>query len=463
MATFKTPGVFIEEIQTIAPSVAPVPTSIPGFVGYTEKAELPDGTDVSNTPVRITSMLEYEEIFGGAHVEDFEVTLNDPQNNPVITIDRTTDDAQKNYILYYQLQMFYANGGGTCYITSVGNYPDPITKTNLETGIPKMEQIDEITLVLAPESVFLTTSGQRKDVYDLLLSHCAKMEDRFAILDVVHVGANTPLQDATAFRNTDVGSENLKYGASYYPGLLTSIAYKYSGTSVTINDQRTSPVLDEDDLDEVRTADTLLYNNILTELTKQTVLLYPSASMAGIYGRVDDQRGVWKAPANVGLFSVVEPAIQIDDAEQGDLNVDSVSGKSINAIRSFQGRGNLVWGARTLAGNDNEWRYINVRRLFLFVEESVSKATQFVVFEPNTSTTWTRVQSMVSSFLTNLWRDGGLAGATPQDAFFVNVGLGSTMTSQDILEGRMIVEIGMAAVRPAEFIILRFSHKLQES
>ncbi len=139
------------------------------------------------------------------------------------------------------------------------------------------------------------------------------------------------------------------------------------------------------------------------------------------------------------------------------------NGKAVNAIRSFTGRGILVWGARTLAGNDNEWRYVPVRRLFIYVEESIKKATEFVVFEPNDGNTWLRVKTMIQNFLLNLWKDGALAGAVPDDAFFVKVGLGETMTSQDILEGKLIIEIGMAAVRPAEFIILKFSHKLQES
>ncbi len=137
--------------------------------------------------------------------------------------------------------------------------------------------------------------------------------------------------------------------------------------------------------------------------------------------------------------------------------------KSINAIRFFSGKGILIWGARTLKGNDNEWRYIPVRRLFNYVEESVQESTEWAVFSPNNQNTWTKIKSQIENFLTNIWRAGGLAGATSAEAFYVNVGLNSTMDAQDILEGRLIVEIGMAAVRPAEFIILRFSHKLQES
>lgn len=160
---------------------------------------------------------------------------------------------------------------------------------------------------------------------------------------------------------------------------------------------------------------------------------------------------------------MVEPSIKITHDEQANLNIDPTSGKSINAIRSFTGKGVMIWGARTLAGNDNEWRYVPVRRLFNMVEESVKKATEFVVFEPNDANTWVRIKAMIENYLTGLWRVGALAGATPTQAFFVNVGLGTTMTAVEILEGKMNIEIGMAAVRPAEFIILKFSHKLQEA
>ena len=145
------------------------------------------------------------------------------------------------------------------------------------------------------------------------------------------------------------------------------------------------------------------------------------------------------------------------------MNVDTVAGKSINAIRSFTGKGTLVWGGRTLAGNDNEWRYISVRRFFNMAEESIKKATEQFVSEPNDKNTWVRVKAMITNFLTAQWRAGALAGSTPEKAFYVNIGLGETMTAIDILEGNMIVEIGMAVVRPAEFIILKFSHKMQEA
>jgi phage tail sheath protein FI len=191
-------------------------------------------------------------------------------------------------------------------------------------------------------------------------------------------------------------------------------------------------------------------------------LVPPSGAAAGVYASTDRSRGVWKAPANVSLRAVISPTYKLTDAEQGSLNIHD-TGKSINAIRAFTGKGILVWGARTLAGNDNEWRYINVRRFFIFVEESTKKASEPMVFENNDARTWVRIRAMIENFLTIQWRQGALAGATTKEAFYVKVGLGETMTALDILEGRLIVEIGMAAVRPAEFIVLRFSHKMQES
>jgi phage tail sheath protein FI len=206
-----------------------------------------------------------------------------------------------------------------------------------------------------------------------------------------------------------------------------------------------------------------LYNTILVGIQNTNTHVPPSGAVAGIYAYVDRTRGVWKAPANVSISGIIGPKDTFTASELDALNVDVNSGKSINAIRSFTGKGTLVFGARTLTGNDNEWRYVSVRRFFNFVEESSKKATEQFVFEPNDANTWVRVQAMIENFLTVLWRQGALQGIKPEHAFYVAVGLGKTMTPLDILEGRMIIEIGMAVVRPAEFIILRFSHKMAES
>ncbi len=204
------------------------------------------------------------------------------------------------------------------------------------------------------------------------------------------------------------------------------------------------------------------YKNVIQYLSNSINTLPPSGAIAGIYANTDSTRGIWKAPANVSLKSVIALTDTINDAGQSDMNIHQ-SGKSINAIRKFSGKGLLVWGARTLDGNSNDWRYINVRRLAIMIEESAKNACMNFVFEPNVSQTWVNVKAMLENYLTVLWNDGALAGEKPEHAFFVQVGLNHTMTSNDINEGRMIVKIGYAPSRPAEFIILEFKQMQQRS
>jgi phage tail sheath protein FI len=288
-----------------------------------------------------------------------------------------------------------------------------------------------------------------------------KLDALISALNTIVTGAGISAS-ATA---TDVGNAYSAAGNANAKGTLARSAADeaFSAVSSAVNDLLATAQSYEKTFESTLADKFGLYKNILTEINGELNELPPSGAVAGVYATVDRERGVWKAPANVSLNAVLGPAIRIDSKEQEDLNVDANAGKSINAIRAFTGKGTLVWGARTLAGNDNEWRYVPVRRFFNMVEESVKKSTYWAVFEPNDANTWIKVKSMIENYLIQKWREGALAGAKPEHAFFVKVGLGITMTAQDILEGRMNVEIGMAAVRPAEFIILKFSHKMQES
>jgi len=455
MVTYKTPNVYVEEISIFPPSVADVSTAIPAFIGYTEKAQK-DDENLTQKPTRISSLLEYETLFGKAQASNFEVTTDAGVISSIST-------PELKYLMYYALRLYFDNGGGSCYIVSVGQYgTEPLKKADFEAGLSALEKEDELTLILLTDAVNLSEI----DYYALCqqtLKQCNKLKDRFAIFDVLEekkdkTGGVNKFRDA-------IGTETdeLKYGAAYYPYLQTSLNYYYTDDSVTIKAVGDTADAQNEKLTDSKTQKTDLYNKIQTEIGKKRVVLPPSAAVAGVYARVDRDKGVWKAPANVSLASVLAPTVKISNEEQENLNIDPTAGKSINAIRSFTGKGTLIWGARTLAGNDNEWRYIPVRRLFNLIEESIQKATAFVVFESNNAITWLKVKSLIESYLEGLWRQGALAGTTPEQAYFVNIGLGKSMTAQDILEGRMIVEIGLAAVRPAEFIILKFSHKLQQA
>lgn len=539
MSTYKTPGVYVKEESTLPPSVAEVSTAIPAFIGYTAI-----GPDNNAAPVvrRINTLLDYENLFGAGQPSAFVVST---AGNSVAGITRTAPAF--DFSLYYSLALYFQNGGGSCYIVSIGNYSATPVAAHFGAGLAALEREDEPTLILLTDAVNLSADDYAS-VCQQALSQCAKLGDRFAVLDVAGGGVDE-------FR-TKIGSNNLMYGAAYYPFVQTTLTYAYTEEQVAIaaagpshkktmggivvnysgassdtpkvkvvgtgdaisfvisatkgltiggvaaktgadiaaawatwkadanNATQGFEVVKNGDgsgsvdvinltaldaanatttLASIKNTNTSLYNQVKSSLNSQRITLPPAGAIAGVYASVDRERGVWKAPANVSLAAVIGPSVKISQADQENLNVDVSAGKSINAIRAFSGKGTLVWGARTLAGNDNEWRYVSVRRLFNMIEESAQKATSFAVFEPNDANTWLKVKAMIESYLYSVWQQGALAGSSADAAYFVEVGLGKTMTSQDVLEGRMIVKIGVAAVRPAEFIILTFTHKLQQA
>jgi phage tail sheath protein FI len=462
-ASYKTPGVYVEEISKLPPSVAQVETAIPAFIGFTAN-DTYNGLSLVNKPTRIKSLKEYEEIFGLAKPATVGIILN-PDN----TLNGDVTVSALEYRLYYALQLYFANGGGPCYINSIGKYDDGAADMLL--GLAAVRKEDEPTILVFPDAVSLGNANSFYGVFKDALKQAAELMDRVVLVDVFSAdGTDTFASKATEFRN-GVGNNFMSYGAAYYPYLRTNLTqYVNEATqAVTGGTIPASTVMRKpDDAGTPALATSLyhinskLYFDIKKSLDKNKIVLPPSSAIAGVYCQVDNSRGVWKAPANVSLSLVNEPMIRLDDEDQRDMNVTD-SGKSVNAIRAFMGKGILVWGARTLAGNDNEWRYISVRRFFNMVEESVKKASEPFVFEPNDANTWIKVKGMIENFLTLQWRAGALQGSKPEESFYVHVGLGETMTALDVLEGRMIVEIGMAVVRPAEFIILRFSHKMVEA
>jgi phage tail sheath protein FI len=477
----RTPGVYTTEIPTLPPSVAQVSTAVPAFIGYTQKATDYDGLDLTGKPTKIFSLKEYEDFFGKADNEDnIEVNLTRKTENGKVVLksakaDFKTGTKPSLHIMYYSLRLYFENGGGPCYIVSVAATASEaiVDNTKLQTGLTAIAAFDEPTLIVFPEGQGISNGANYYSLVILALAQCASLQDRFTIIDI-HKQESTTNGTIVNFRGggPDPGftaNDNLNYGAVYYPNLKTTFDFAYQQSAIDVNIILDGGATVTTKLADLKTnadptkIDLEAYYSALDALKKLSPTLPPSSAIAGVYARVDGSRGVWKAPANVSINSVYETTDFISDDEQGDMNMDPASGKSVNAIRAFNGKGILVWGARTLDGNSNEWRYISVRRLFIMVEESAKKATFPFVFEPNDANTWVKVRAMLENYLTLLWRQGALAGAKPEHAFFVKCGLGQTMTAQDILEGKLIVEIGMAAVRPAEFIILRFMHKLQES
>ncbi|MDE5891622.1 MAG: phage tail sheath family protein [Acetatifactor sp.] len=273
---------------------------------------------------------------------------------------------------------------------------------DVRTGLTAFQTISDVSIMAIPGIT-------DKSVQSALVSHCENMGSRFAILDM-------PLQDKEV-SDLQEFRENVdsSYAAMYHPWL-----------------------------------------QCYDSLAKRNVFLPPSGTMAGIYGRTDNTRGVHKAPANEIVRSCTGLSVNYNEAEQGKLNP-----KGINLIRALPGQGIRVWGARTCS-SDGNWKYVNVRRLFIFIEESIRVNTNWAVFEPNDEMLWSRVEGTIRVFLTTQWRNGALAGSTADEAFFINIGK-STMTEDDILNGRLICVIGVAPVRPAEFVIFRITQKMENT
>jgi hypothetical protein len=424
-------------------------------------------------------------------------------------------DARFN--LYNSMRLFYANGGGSCYVVSVGSYypKGKVDADQLTEGLNAVRDQIGPTMLVMPDLVLLppdkpTEPWIAPQAYGTLvqemLTQCADRQDRVAVIDVYggnDVVDDQSMREAIARFRTLVGDKFLNYGMAYFPFVYTSVVQpneiNYQNISAGLNDanfklfqqilgweaenlyasqpDRLKAV--KADITALRpygrppaegTTEVKLNQNLLATLPLlgdiESVLLAknnvlpPSGAMAGVYTFTDSTRGVWNAPANISLTSVVQPTYKLTGDQQADLNVP-VDGKAVDALREFTGRGTVVWGARTLDGNSNDYRYIQVRRTLIYIEQSIKNALNQFVFSPNDGNTWTSVVAMCSAFLQRLWSQGGLMGATPQEAFSVQCGLNSTMTSQDILEGYMRVQVVLQMIRPAEFIELTFTQKME--
>ncbi len=507
MTAMKTPGVYIVEKSAFPNSVVEAPTSIPAFIGITERAQ--NGADsLQGIPWKITSMTEFNKYFGGAPMPKFTLSVGDVEAEDAMNYLYCTPKMGDSKVLkvakpstlfslYYNIVMFFANGGGTCYIVSVGDYSagEQINKSKVGAALKALEREQEVTMVVVPEAVAVPDC---KDIQQLVLMHCGEMMNRFAIFDVQpKAAANETMEAQIEAFQTNIGANYLSYGAAYYPMLNTTVLsdrdidgsilqWDFADEALTLEGvEGVSPKLaayfttclkDVTDAGEDNDKATAAKNNIHNALMQNWAdykllagkvkdslnLLPPSAAIAGLYTMVDNTRGVWKAPANVSINFVNSPTESIDNAAQEGLNMP-MNGKAVNAIRTFLGEGIKVWGARTLDGNSQDWRYINVRRTMLYLEESVKNASKAYVFEPNVSNTWVSIKSMIDNFLRGVWKRGGLAGSTPEEAYEVHVGLGDTMTANDILDGIMRITVLVAISRPAEFIEITFQQQVQKS
>lgn len=488
-----TPGVYIKEESAFPSSAVQVATAVPAFVGYTEFA-IRDNKSLINKPTRITSLGEFHQFFGRGPETLYNVSENEE------TVFAVEAEANTKFNLYKSMRMFFANGGSTCYIVSVGKYDyekgvayKDLNDPGEEAGIPTLLKFPEPTMLVIPDAVLLEGEADCYQLQKDMLMHCGKdMKSRVALLDVYNGDQPRTRDDNDVIDKAreGYGMEFLQWGASYYPFLNSTIVQGDEVTFQNVKDLATlTPILDkhaediyeEDDAtaikaeiakltgdhDVVNLHQTLLaklplYKAILAEIRNDMNILPPSGAMAGVISMVDGEVGVFQSPANVSMGSVVSPTVNLTSKDQEDLNLP-LNGKAINAVRSFPGKGVLVWGARTLDGNSQDWRYLSVRRTVIMIEQSIKIASEAYVFEPNVVNTWVAIKGMITNFLKDQWKQGALAGAVPEDAFSVDIGLGSTMTPTDILDGIMNITVKIAVTRPAEFIVITFQQQMQKS
>lgn len=492
----QTPGVYISEVDAFPNSVVEVATGVPAFIGYTEKAQH-GARDLTNLPTRIATFAEYSEHFGGE--APTRVSLS--ADGSIASIDQPT-----RFFMAGSLRLFFDNGGGPCWIVSVGKYSDAIASGKSAAalhgdGLKALSKCPEPSIVVVPDAVLLGSADDSRTVAGQVLQHCHDMQSRIAIFDVFDGDRPRTCDDTdviAGFRQLD--SDFLNYGVAYYPWLNTSqfndSDVDYSCLTNEARDIAASVMSAEAALvyADVNARKEVLalvarigsaednppspgqlesrainhhalmaalpaYKRMMAAIKVKLNVMPPSGAMAGVYARIDAAMGVQRAPANTGIASALSPTVEITDADQEDLNMP-LDGKAINAIRTLPGRGMLVWGARTLDGNSQDWRYVNVRRTMIMLEQSIKAAVHAYVFEPNTALTWLAVKSMLVSFLTSQWKAGVLMGDKADDAFIVDVGLGSTMSANDVLDGYMTVSVRVSIVRPAEFIEITFRQQM---
>jgi hypothetical protein len=395
MPFYASPGVYVEEVSGGARPIGAVGTSTAGFVGTA-----PDQGARPNEAVAVNSWSDFLRIFATAE-------------NPTSTA------------LARAVYGFFDNGGGRCYVVNV-SADEPISGGGRRrSGLKLLEEIDEIAIVAAP--------GYHDTVsYEDILKHCELMGDRVAVLDppteftdveqLIRVGtakartpkkSTEPAEPAGETARGGLRPRQSDYGAFYVPWLV-----------------------------------------VRDPLTGELVETPPSGHVAGVWARTDTLRGVHKAPANEPVRGAVDLTYRVTRVEQDLLNPAGV-----NCIRFFPAEGIRVWGARTLAAEASEWRYLNVRRLFNMLKESIAGGTRWIVFEPNDGLLWRSIRRDISAFLTRVWRDGALYGRTPQEAFFVKCD--EETNPPDIRDaGQVVTLIGVAPVKPAEFVVFKLSQSM---
>jgi uncharacterized protein len=397
MAQYLAPGVYVEEVPSAIKPIAGVGTSTAGFIGVAANVT---GAGMPEHP---TSTREKPVYYQQAPANTAQLVTNWEEFKQ-----KFGEIGTGNQYLAHAVYGFFNNGGTRCWVIRVAALDD------LAEALDQFQSIDEIAIVAAPLPPN-TSQAALNAIQAALVAHCQLMEDRVAILDsAAEIAGDNLVLSADDSGIWRPAANPKGYGAFYFPWIMVADPLGPAGTLIAVP---------------------------------------PSGHLAGIYSRSDAQRGVHKAPANEVVMGALDVRYRVSKIVQEGLNP-----RGVNCIRPFDGT-IKVWGGRTLASDpagDPEWVYINVRRLFNFLRESIDEGTQWVVFEPNTPQLWAKIRRNVTDFLTTVWGSGALFGNTPEEAFYVRCDETTNPPAVRAL-GQVVTEIGVAVVRPAEFVIFRIS------
>jgi phage tail sheath protein FI len=397
--TYTSPGVYVEEVSAGTHPIVPIGVSTAGFVG-----EAPNPAALVGVAWPINNWTEFVRHYAP------EGTTSTPLSHSVFG--------------------YFMNGGSRCYVVNTGK-DQPVTGGGRDrAGLQVLEQVDEAAIVVCPGYTDIAS-------YEAILSHCELMKDRVAILDSPASVPNIDLLTKVGTVAAEAPKDNVAGGGRRGAAAPAPEPAQPAGLRPRQSDYGTIY------FPRITVRDPLG--------TQGLVDISASGHMAGIWARSDATRGVHKAPANEPIRGALNLTYRLTAAEQGELNLAGV-----NCFRFFEREGIRVWGARTLAGSSSEWRYLNVRRLFIMVEKSIARSTNWIVFEPNDRTLWKSIRRDASAFLTYLWRTGALMGRTPASAFFVKCD--EETNPPDVIDlGQVVTIIGIAPVKPAEFVVFRIS------
>lgn len=454
MAKYLKPGVYSEEIPSVSvsKSIENVENKVV-FIGYTEKAVDDKGTDLSHQLHTIHSLAEFENIFGFAQNEDhLELLVESSGVTENLSVHFIGPHSLHN--LYYSVKSFFDQGADVCEIISIGPFKDlgePLILADFTLGIGVLNSNQNALLLIIPENQNL----EKSDFYHLqnaILTYC-EANKNFAFLDVPKISPPQFEDEIGDYRNHTTGAGR-SFGAAFFPNLVTNYPYQYDPKKLKIRYEGKTRILEK-----LREENEQQYKKYKRVLDQYTIVISPLGGVSGSIAKNDQSKGIWKIPANIPLIKIVSPEISISQQQAEQLTIDH-SFLAVNAIRQFEQNRCLIWGFRTLDYSQPENKYINQKRFTNVLLKTVTQYLSDLSSNQNTALLHKQVRTALENYLHQFFMKGAFVGQTSREAYFVRCAYNETMTAQDQEKGILIINFGVALLKPAEFFIFNLSQQM---